>query len=383
MAGFIAVVAEMVGAAVVQEAVSGAISLVLGKRKEKASQVEYLERLRKAVNVVEFVLERTAKLPITEVSLLREKIELKREFSDTAASLLTSRRKKRLDTSQVIRAACSLCSKRRFKIRSALLEDHGVEAVVIYWYSDYIRPDKSFFVKFVLRLSESTDIVGISINCLQSMASQFNLVTDTATGELTLLANSQDISYSYAPPWGNIQEADSKYTHLFRPDPLCCKAKGHTPCANNKVVVSSHISQAFPEEVIVFGFSCYTSAPEYYLRSLVNARGKRSVMRNRRRPPIELSVCVAPHDYGKQHESYAYERIGDNGERIDLSIQVIQEQVGEIVRLRAINCFLRQPKVTEYSIFWMTKYGGALFIVKKLSACAQVPTWVKCFNGDQ
>nr|CAB3455596.1 unnamed protein product [Digitaria exilis] len=204
----------MVGAAVVQEAVSGAISLVLGKRKEKVSQGEYLERLRKAVNVVEFVLERTAKIPITEVSLLREKIELKREFSDTAASLLTSSRKKRLDTSQVValsssphgllptssramfsvsssiattkdelwlscddidrferlavsaqsiptrvESGCSLRrwmhfsnplvrhlfewktihyrtvqadQERRFKIRSALLEDHGVEAVVIY-----------------------------------------------------------------------------------------------------------------------------------------------------------------------------------------------------------------------------------------------------------
>lgn len=48
--------AGAVGAAVVQEAVSIGVSLVLGKRKEKAPQRHYLERLRKAVKEVEFML---------------------------------------------------------------------------------------------------------------------------------------------------------------------------------------------------------------------------------------------------------------------------------------------------------------------------------------
>lgn len=53
--------AGAVGAAVVQEAVSIGVSLVLGKRKEKAPERHYLERLRKAVKEVEFMLERTAR----------------------------------------------------------------------------------------------------------------------------------------------------------------------------------------------------------------------------------------------------------------------------------------------------------------------------------
>ncbi|RLM57817.1 hypothetical protein C2845_PM18G06000 [Panicum miliaceum] len=84
MAGFMAVAAQMVGAAVVQEAVSRTISFTLGKRKEKLSQGQYLERLRKAVREVEFVLERTTKLPITEISLLRDRMELKRDFIEAA-----------------------------------------------------------------------------------------------------------------------------------------------------------------------------------------------------------------------------------------------------------------------------------------------------------
>jgi hypothetical protein len=92
MAGYIAAVAETVGAAVVQEVVSRTVSVVLGKRKDKASQGQYMERLTKAVHEVEFVLERTGKMPITEVSLLRDRIELKRDFIEAAALVFSSRR---------------------------------------------------------------------------------------------------------------------------------------------------------------------------------------------------------------------------------------------------------------------------------------------------
>ncbi|CAN6244739.1 unnamed protein product [Urochloa humidicola] len=94
MENFLVAAAGAVGAAVIQEAASRGVSWVLGKRKEEASQGQYLERLRKAVHEVEFMLERTAKMPITEVSLLRGRFELKHDFFK-AACLLSRRRKKR------------------------------------------------------------------------------------------------------------------------------------------------------------------------------------------------------------------------------------------------------------------------------------------------
>ncbi|CAO2046209.1 unnamed protein product [Urochloa humidicola] len=94
MENFLVAAAGAVGAAIVQEAASRGASWVLGKRKGKASQGQYLERLRKAVHEVEFMLERTAKMPITEVSLLRDRFELKQDFIK-AACLLRRRRKKR------------------------------------------------------------------------------------------------------------------------------------------------------------------------------------------------------------------------------------------------------------------------------------------------
>ncbi|CAN6181083.1 unnamed protein product [Urochloa humidicola] len=99
MENLLVAVAGAVGAAVVQEAVSRGVSVVLGKRKEKASQGQYLERLLKAVKEVESVMERTAKMPITDVSLLRDRFELKRDFIE-AAVLLDRRRKRQAPQGQ-------------------------------------------------------------------------------------------------------------------------------------------------------------------------------------------------------------------------------------------------------------------------------------------
>ncbi|OEL33439.1 hypothetical protein BAE44_0005541 [Dichanthelium oligosanthes] len=91
---------------------------------------------------------------------------------------------------------------------SRLEEDRGVEAHVEYKYLNRKRPEKRFSILLVLRLSESTDTVGIAMNCLKSLATQFRLVSDIAMGELTLLANNlQDVSHSHAP---------SKFLHSLK-----------------------------------------------------------------------------------------------------------------------------------------------------------------------
>jgi hypothetical protein len=62
--------AEMVGSADVQEAVGRISSFKLGKRKDKASEGHSIERLEMALSELGFSLEKSVKLPITDVSLL-------------------------------------------------------------------------------------------------------------------------------------------------------------------------------------------------------------------------------------------------------------------------------------------------------------------------
>lgn len=54
-----------------------------------------------------------------------------------------------------------------------------------YQYTDYKMLEKSFHLWFMLRLSESTDIIGTATNCLQYLAFQFKLVAEPALGELS------------------------------------------------------------------------------------------------------------------------------------------------------------------------------------------------------
>ncbi|WVZ61712.1 hypothetical protein U9M48_011542 [Paspalum notatum var. saurae] len=69
--------AEMVFSAVLQEFVSQGISFVLGKRKMNDSQGHMIERLEMAASGLELALERSAKMPITDVSLLKRRRMLK------------------------------------------------------------------------------------------------------------------------------------------------------------------------------------------------------------------------------------------------------------------------------------------------------------------
>jgi len=89
-----------------------------------------------------------------------------------------------------------------FDIFPVVSEGRGVEACLWYECFDPERLDKSFSLDLMLRLSESTDIVGAAIDCVRSSASLLNLpAQDAIIGHLTQVRNLQEISDSYAPPW--------------------------------------------------------------------------------------------------------------------------------------------------------------------------------------
>lgn len=74
--------AEMVTSAVVQEVVSGAFSSMRNSHEESASQSHVLEILKMAYLELKFALERSRKMPITEVSLLQQRMMLKLAFEE-------------------------------------------------------------------------------------------------------------------------------------------------------------------------------------------------------------------------------------------------------------------------------------------------------------
>jgi hypothetical protein len=75
--------AGMVGSAVVQEVVSGGFSLMRNNHEEMAYQSHLIERLKWAHLELEFALERTQRMPMIEVSLLKMRMMIKQAFQES------------------------------------------------------------------------------------------------------------------------------------------------------------------------------------------------------------------------------------------------------------------------------------------------------------
>jgi hypothetical protein len=167
-------------------------------------------------------------------------------------------------------------------------EERGVEAVLEYRYGDGTVAEKCFIVLWILRLSESTDIVGVATKCLQLLASGFKVAPEFAMKEITLLSSLQGTAaHSYDHPRVGIHERYMEQAQICRPDPACCKADRFRLCGSNSV--SSTLTRIlFPEQVIYFGFRCFVSAAEPSLRRSGVSRGWTA--------PLQLTVGFLPHD---------------------------------------------------------------------------------------
>ncbi|KAF8721100.1 hypothetical protein HU200_023518 [Digitaria exilis] len=232
----------------------------------------------------------------------------------------------------------------RFHMMPLRLGDRGVEAELFYCHQDLERTQKNFCVWLMLRLSESTDVIGIAIKCLQLLTSQFKLAIESAVGELTLLPGLQDVSDSYAPPLDCIQDTyASRDTKYWRPDPTCCNADG---TSNNTVS-----QNGVPEQVIAIGFSCWISAPEYTPR---DARAP---------PPLYVEAFFAPHLSCAPNPEIMWKYGGKEEESTSGSMQ----QMEEVIRSNALDYLVHEQEPTDYAMFWFSEHGAAFITLRKTS----------------
>ena len=102
-----------------------------------------------------------------------------------------------------------------------------MEAKLLFLYEDDEAPEKNLWLGSILRLSESTDIVGTIIKFLDLLlvAPHFKSAAESVSKELAQLPT-QDFCWgpyadsSHKKHWNSIH---SSMTQWFRPDPLCCK----------------------------------------------------------------------------------------------------------------------------------------------------------------
>lgn len=83
--------------------------------------------------------------------------------------------------------------------------------------------EKSILLMLGLRLSESTNIIGTAIKCLQPLVSQFKVAADLAIGELSRLATATSSNLmEFSPSQEELYQLAKgyiKFSHMFRLDP--------------------------------------------------------------------------------------------------------------------------------------------------------------------
>lgn len=240
---------------------------------------------------------------------------------------------------------------------SASVEDYGRVCRLDFGYRDRKVQLKSFQLVLVLRLHESTNIIGVTANCLQSLGPQFKSLAEVATGEL-IQVPTQDISYSdicCSVGWRNVVGLATGWS----PDPFCCIANGlKKPCANN--IISSELTGRFPQEVVFVSFDCHFSASKYCSRSSTD---EARVNTTKAWPPLEMSVAFAPHLSVKQ--PYGSSLPLPPHSPIKQLYGSSLHQTEDVMQTWAIDYFIRYPGQTEYHLNWCSAHGLVIFSVLK------------------
>jgi hypothetical protein len=244
---------------------------------------------------------------------------------------------------------------REISIVPCFLEDYGVVAIVAFQFKDLKTPMKCFSLGLMLRLSESTDIVGISTKCLQSLEPQFKNVVDVASAELAQISTQVSV---FRPGPGfpefffNFMNHTIRFSHQ---EPLCCIGDGFQPSGKN--ILSSKLTEWFPEQVSYFRYECFISAAEYN-SELTAAETNRHTIKDW--PILELSVIFEPHWLWKTEDDKVYSYfVKSSGEYPDLS------DMAKFVPMVAVYRFMLEPERTEYSMPWYSAHGRAVFTVSK------------------
>jgi hypothetical protein len=206
----------------------------------------------------------------------------------------------------------------QLNLRAMSSAERGVEAMVGFSCQDFSEPEKGFYVSCMLRLSESTDIFGVIMKCVQAVAPHFNFAAEDIRRGLIQLPTQDffwDSPYSESEFWVNVHNT---MTQWHRPNPLCCSEHRHQPrssITSNTMASSSRLlSSLFPEEVINMHLKWHVPLSDQGADSMsLTAVHEGCHSPNLELPALKLGVLLIPHESAEDIEptveSYALEVI--------------------------------------------------------------------------
>ncbi|XP_062183350.1 uncharacterized protein LOC133887419 [Phragmites australis] len=255
--------------------------------------------------------------------------------------------------------------------------EHGIEGSLKFSFEDGNAPENNFLLGLHFRLSESTDIVGVVVRCLQLFTPHLRSTSETVKTTLTQLPT-QDfywapyIDSSLKKHWNNLHNIFCKW---FRPDPLCCQQHDHRHMQSYAGSNTSSSSESFPCDTYlepvteVFLLGHVPLSPGYNKQRAV-VGGETCPVRDV--PYLKLGGLFSPHasaeDLLPAVGGSATEMLNGEAAQRGLYANISFEQLGEIMLPKAVDCLCRNAGATSYQMLWKSKHGGAYLRVQK-TAC--------------
>ncbi|KAJ1287528.1 hypothetical protein BS78_02G017200 [Paspalum vaginatum] len=271
-------------------------------------------------------------------------------------------------------------------IRPVSSAERGVEAMMGFACQDFKEPAKGFDVPCVLRLSESTDIIGVIIKCVQPVAPHFKFVAEGLTRGIIQLPTQDftwDSPYGESQFWANVHNT---LTEWHRPNPLCCTERGHhriSSSSTSSMMPSSpgQLSNIFPEEVInmllKWHIPLLDQGTNNYSGSTAVHGGSSS--QNSGIPTVKVGILVVPHesqeDMDPTAETYALEVI-DGEEQGIIHTNAHLQDLGEKLVPKAIEYLHQNSESETYQMSLKSRHGAAHICLEKASIHVQTAVTV-------
>ncbi|RCV09320.1 hypothetical protein SETIT_2G018000v2 [Setaria italica] len=256
--------------------------------------------------------------------------------------------------------------------------EHGTEAILMFIHTDDSLSVGNIYFSIVLQISESTDIVGTAIQCLQLFAPHFKCTVENIIKGLAQLPTQ---CLTWMPSVRSNQkdllrlQIQNHLSQWVRPKPLCCKKHDRHElrhiCNPDKV----GLIDDFLEPVTEVNLQCLVSLSPYNKQRTLPFEDRISLQDS---SYLKAGIYFTPHRSSEDvlpanRFSEIVAIVGED--QHCLQADVTLEQL-EMTLPKSIDYFRQNTEATFYKMIWKSKHSSALIQVERESMSTQ-----KTFGG--
>ncbi|KAL6647746.1 hypothetical protein ACP70R_015183 [Stipagrostis hirtigluma subsp. patula] len=245
--------------------------------------------------------------------------------------------------------------------------ERGIEVFLLFIQEDFNAPEVNFVFSLRLQLSESTDIIGIAVKCLQLFTPHFKSTVEVIMKALAQLPT-QDFTWL---PHGDLckrkllDNLHTFNTQWSRPDPLCCGQYDQQKLLHVSNLDMVGLPDVSLERVIDVSLLCHVSVSEYSKQRASLSDSKNSLQGS---PYLKAGLFCSPHESSEDMLPADKNSVVSGiygAEKQCLHTDITFEELKDMMLPKAVDYFHQNIEATVYQMLWKSKHGAAYIQIEK------------------